>query len=181
MHSSGYLDLGNERDVADFLLRRRGEPGPAGSDGYESAASSASSVAGDDADADAVSLADDYVGRNNRKGQRRAIRLDEIGPRMELRLIKIAEGMPGKEGGVIYHEFGAFQYFLKIFVYFIVSTIFDTLVFCYSQKIQSCRKDLHMEGARIGNSEGVTNNAQKVKSWPSHSRWNRLLRSRAGR
>lgn len=135
--SSGYLDLGNERDVADFLLRRRGEPGPAGSDGYESAASSASSVAGDDADADAVSLADDYVGRNNRKGQRRAIRLDEIGPRMELRLIKIAEGMPGKEGGVIYHEFGAFQYFLKIFVYFIVSTIFDTWVLCYSQKIQS--------------------------------------------
>ncbi|KAF7311595.1 Brix domain-containing protein C1B9.03c [Mycena kentingensis (nom. inval.)] len=98
--STGVLDLGNEKDIADFMLRRRGEPGP---DGYESAASSTESVAGDDGDA--VNLADDYVGRNNKKGSRRAIRLDEVGPRMELRLVKIAEGVPGKEGGVIYHEF----------------------------------------------------------------------------
>lgn len=103
---TGLLDLGNEKDVADFLLRKRGEPGPGseGGDGYESAASSASSAAGDE-DA-AVNLADDYVGRGNKKGQRRAVRLDEIGPRMELRLVKIAEGVPGKEGSVIYHEFG---------------------------------------------------------------------------
>lgn len=101
--SHGFLDLGNEKDVADFLLRKKGEPGPS-SDGYESAASSASSVGGDDVDA--ISLADDYVGRNNKKGQKRAVRLDEIGPRMELRLIKIVEGVPGKEGSVIYHEFG---------------------------------------------------------------------------
>ena len=100
---AGFLDLGSEKDVADFLLRKKGEPGPS-SDGYESAASSASSVAGDDADA--ISLADDYVGRNNKKGSKRAVRLDEIGPRMELRLIKIVEGVPGKEGNVIYHEFG---------------------------------------------------------------------------
>ncbi|OAX40498.1 Brix-domain-containing protein [Rhizopogon vinicolor AM-OR11-026] len=100
--SSGFLDLGNEKDVADFLLRKRGELGP-GSDGYESAASSASSAAGDDGDA--VSLADDYVGRNNKKGQKKAVRLSEVGPRMELRLIKIAEGAPGKDGAVLYHEF----------------------------------------------------------------------------
>ncbi|KAG6854943.1 hypothetical protein C0991_009766 [Blastosporella zonata] len=99
--TSGILDLGNEKDVADFMLRRRGEAGPDG--GYESAASSTESVAGDDGDA--VDLADDYVGRNNKKGQRRAVRLDEIGPRMELRLVKIAEGVPGKEGNVIYHHF----------------------------------------------------------------------------
>jgi len=105
--SSGVLDLGNEKDVADFLLRRRGELGPDG--GYESAASSAGSVAGDDADA--VSLADDYVGRNNKKGQRRAVRLDEVGPRMELRLVKITEGAPGREGSVIYHEFGEYLHF----------------------------------------------------------------------
>ena len=102
---AGFLDLGNEKDVADFLLRKKGEPGPS-SDGYESAASSASSVAGDDGDA--VDLADDYVGRNNKKGQKRAVKLDEIGPRMELRLIKVVEGVPGKEGGTLYHEFGAF-------------------------------------------------------------------------
>ncbi|KAM5539026.1 hypothetical protein V8D89_007249 [Ganoderma adspersum] len=99
---TGVLDLGNEKDVADFLLRKKGEPGPS-SDGYESAASSASSVAGDDGDA--VDLADDYVGRNNKKGQKRAVKLDEIGPRMELKLIKVAEGVPGKEGNVLYHEF----------------------------------------------------------------------------
>jgi ribosome biogenesis protein SSF1/2 len=98
--STHVLDLGNEKDVADFVLRKRGEPGP---DGYESA-SSAESVAGDDGDA--VNLADDYVGRNNKKGQRRAVRLDEVGPRMELKLVKITEGVPGKEGAVMYHEFG---------------------------------------------------------------------------
>lgn len=96
------LDLGNERDVADFLLRKRGELGPDG--GYESAASSTESVAGDDGDA--VNLASDYVGRNNKKGQHRAVRLDEVGPRLELRLVKITEGVPGKEGAVMYHEFG---------------------------------------------------------------------------
>ena len=56
-----------------------------------------------------VELADDYVGRNNKRGQRRAVRLDEIGPRMELRLVKISEGVPGKEGAVIYHNFGLFH------------------------------------------------------------------------
>ncbi|KAH9951287.1 Brix-domain-containing protein [Amylocystis lapponica] len=90
------VDLGSARDVADFVLRGAG----AGVDGYESAASSA----GEDGE-DTVALAEDYVGRNNRRGQKRAVRLDEIGPRMELRLIKIAEGLPGKEGSVIYHEF----------------------------------------------------------------------------
>jgi ribosome biogenesis protein SSF1/2 len=101
--STGTLDLGKEKDVADFLLRKRGDPGPDGG-GYESAASSAGSVAGDDGDT--VSLADDYVGRNNRKGQKKAVRLDEVGPRLELRLVKITEGSPGREGAVMYHEFG---------------------------------------------------------------------------
>ncbi|RXW24906.1 hypothetical protein EST38_g959 [Candolleomyces aberdarensis] len=96
--TKGVLDLGNEKDVADFLLRKRGEPGP---DGYESA-SSAESEAGDH---NTVDLASDYVGRNNKKGQKRAVRLDEVGPRLELRLVKITEGIPGKEGNVIYHEF----------------------------------------------------------------------------
>jgi ribosome biogenesis protein SSF1/2 len=100
--------LGREKDVADFMLRKKGEPGPDG--GYESA-SSAESVAGD---ADAVDLADDYVGRNNKKGQRKAVRLDEVGPRMELRLIKISEGVPGKEGAVMYHEFGMFSLLFSV-------------------------------------------------------------------
>ncbi|KAL4065348.1 Brix domain-containing protein [Scleroderma citrinum] len=101
---TGLLNLGNEKDIADFLLRKKGEPGPDSEAGYESAASSASSVAGDDGDT--VSLAGDYVGRNNKRGQKKAVKLNEVGPRMELKLIKITEGVPGKEGEVMYHEFG---------------------------------------------------------------------------
>ncbi|KAI0295540.1 hypothetical protein BC826DRAFT_281717 [Russula brevipes] len=67
--TSAVLDLGDERDVADY---------------------------------DVISLAEDYVGRDNRKGQKRAMRLDESGPRMEIKVVKI---MPGKDGAVIYHEF----------------------------------------------------------------------------
>jgi hypothetical protein len=134
--STGFLDLGNEKDVADFLLRGKGEPGPDG--GYESAASSTESVAGDEGDA--VNLADDYVGRNNKKGQRRAVRLDEIGPRMELRLVKIAEGVPGKEGSVIYHEFGEFA----VKGLFPGRTVVDLLFF--SQKIKE-GSDCYESGA----------------------------------
>jgi len=117
--TTSMLDLGNEKDVADFLLRKTGEPGPDG--GYESAASSTESVAGDDGDA--VDLAEDYVGRNNKKGQRRAVRLDEVGPRMELRLIKITEGVPGKEGAVMYHEFGMILFPLLIMDYCLITRL----------------------------------------------------------
>lgn len=93
------LDLSNHQDVADFLLNK-------GVSGYESASSAVSS-AGEESD-NAVSLPTDYVGRNNKKGERRAVRLDEIGPRMELRLVKIVEGVPGKDSSVIFHQFGEF-------------------------------------------------------------------------
>jgi ribosome biogenesis protein SSF1/2 len=102
--SSKVLDLGKEKDIADFFLRPRGDNGPE-DEGYESATSATSSVGGDDPEV-AVELPDDYVGRNNRKGQRRAVKLDEIGPRMEFSLLKMTEGLPGKEGSVIYHKFG---------------------------------------------------------------------------
>lgn len=92
------LDLSNHQDVADFLLRTHAA-------GYESASSAASSAGEEDSD-NAVALPTDYVGRNNKKGERRAVRLDEIGPRMELRLLKIVEGVPGKQGAVMYHQFG---------------------------------------------------------------------------
>lgn len=92
------LDLSNHQDVADFLLKKSVP-------GYESASSAASSAGEEDSD-NAISLPTDYVGRNNKKGDRRAVRLDEIGPRMELRLIKIVEGVPGNQGSVIFHRFG---------------------------------------------------------------------------
>jgi ribosome biogenesis protein SSF1/2 len=95
-------DLGGEKDIADFVLRKKGG---VGAGDYESGASSTEDEEEGEEGA-AVSLAEDYVGRNNKKGQKKAVRLDEIGPRMELRLIKITEGVPGKEGAVLYHEFG---------------------------------------------------------------------------
>lgn len=140
--TSGFLDLGNEKDVADFLLRRRGEAGPPGADGYESAASSASS-AGEE-DVDAVSLADDYVGRNNKKGQKRAVKLDEIGPRMELRLIKISEGVPGKEGGVIYHELG-----MCTFEFLLFKGLTAVLQVKKSKKEVSALKTAHAEKEKL--------------------------------
>jgi ribosome biogenesis protein SSF1/2 len=91
------LDLGSEKDVADYLLGTRND------EGYETASTSAASEA--DPEESAVRLAGNYVGRNNKKGEKRAVRLDEIGPRMELRLVKIAEGVPGKEGAVLFHQF----------------------------------------------------------------------------
>lgn len=103
------LNSGNVKDVADYLLRT----GPT-NDGYETATSGASS-AGEEDEQTSVRLASDYTGRNNRKGEKRAVRLDEIGPRLELRLVKITEGIPGKEGAVLYHEFGAFYLFLCLF------------------------------------------------------------------
>ncbi|CAE6424159.1 unnamed protein product [Rhizoctonia solani] len=95
------LDLGREKDLADYVLRAPGEAGP---DGYESASSAASDVDGEGGAAE-VNLAGDYVGRNNRAGSKRAVKLTEIGPRLELRLVKITEGVPGKQGAVLYHEF----------------------------------------------------------------------------
>ncbi|KAF8317447.1 Brix-domain-containing protein [Clavulina sp. PMI_390] len=100
VRGSGGLNLGSVRDVADYLLganRGGGED-----DGYETAGSTSAASEGEEA---SVRLASDYTGRNNRKGEKRAVRLDEIGPRLELRLVKIAEGVPGKEGAVLYHEF----------------------------------------------------------------------------
>jgi ribosome biogenesis protein SSF1/2 len=112
--SGSVLNLGREKDIADFFLRPRGEPGPAADDdGYESAASTTSSLGGDDPE-NTVDLPDNYVGRNNKKGERRAVRLDEIGPRMELSLLKMTEGLPGKEGSVLYHRYGEVSTFFPL-------------------------------------------------------------------
>jgi ribosome biogenesis protein SSF1/2 len=96
------LDLGNQADVADFILQQ------AGAEGYDTASSYASDI-GEDAD-NKLELPGDYVGRNNRKGEQRSVSLDEVGPRIELKLLKITDGLPGKEGAVIWHRFGTFFY-----------------------------------------------------------------------
>jgi ribosome biogenesis protein SSF1/2 len=95
------IDLGNEKDVADFILKQ------AGAEGYESASSYASDA--EEGGENKVELPSDYLGRNNRKGEQRSVNLEEIGPRMELKLLKVSEGMPGREGAVIWHRFGEFN------------------------------------------------------------------------
>ena len=107
--TSAPLDLSNEKDIADFVLRRKGQ----GTDGYETGTTSDgyASSAAEGEEGNTIRLADDYVGRNNKKGAKRAVRLDEIGPRMELRLVKITEGIPGRPGAVIFHEFSTYYFY----------------------------------------------------------------------
>ena len=78
---------------------------------YESMTETEASEA--ESDTNAVELPEDYVGRGNKKGERKAVRLVETGPRMELRLIKVVEGLVGSkkgEGQTVFHEFGEFKF-----------------------------------------------------------------------
>lgn len=43
-----------------------------------------------------VTLADKYHGRNNKESEQRAIKLKEIGPRIEFKLTKIQETLQGE-------------------------------------------------------------------------------------
>ncbi|KAL6966775.1 hypothetical protein U1Q18_032568, partial [Sarracenia purpurea var. burkii] len=56
-----------------------------------------------DDEAATVSLGDD-LGRVNRASTKSAVKLQEIGPRMTLKLIKIEEGLCS--GGVMFSEYG---------------------------------------------------------------------------
>ena len=96
-------------DLADYLLKRVNTTtgSEAGTAGYDSTSETEASEA--ESDTNAVELPEDYVGRGNRKGERKAVRLVETGPRMELRLIKVVEGLVGSkrgEGETVFHEFG---------------------------------------------------------------------------
>ncbi|XP_015891896.3 peter Pan-like protein isoform X2 [Ziziphus jujuba] len=79
-------DLRNLQDVSDFVTKA----------GYGSESE------GDD-EAATVTLTSD-LGRVNRASTRSAVKLQEIGPRMTLQLIKIEEGLCS--GGVIFSEYG---------------------------------------------------------------------------
>ncbi|KAK4687610.1 ribosome biogenesis protein SSF1/2, partial [Tremellales sp. Uapishka_1] len=100
-------DLSRADDIADYLLKRTGTPGSeASTAGYDSMSETDASEA--ESDTNAIELPEDYVGRGNRKGERKAVRLVETGPRMELRLIKVVEGLVGSrkgEGETVFHEF----------------------------------------------------------------------------
>lgn len=106
--SAKKANLSNADDIADYLLRRVGTPGSeASTAGYDSMSETDASEA--ESDTNAVELPEDYVGRGNKKGERKAVRLVETGPRLELKLVKVVEGLVGSkkgEGKTVFHEFG---------------------------------------------------------------------------
>ncbi|KAF9927087.1 hypothetical protein FBU30_003511 [Linnemannia zychae] len=84
--TTGIPDLQGFEDISDYVLR--------------GAFASESDV--EDGPESHVTLGQDFVGRNNRRQDQRAIKLVELGPRMELRLVKIQAGMC--DGEVLYHD-----------------------------------------------------------------------------
>ncbi|CAG8500550.1 8581_t:CDS:2 [Ambispora gerdemannii] len=80
-------DLHNLNDISEFVLKEGQVSESEASDVEESI----------------VTLAEDFVGRNNKKSDQRAIRLIELGPRLSLKLVKIQSGLC--DGEVLFHEF----------------------------------------------------------------------------
>lgn len=115
--AKGILDLSRADDISDYILRHEGM-GFVTSDSEMSDMSDVGSQSGgassgseEDEKRGKVRLAGDYVGRGNRgkgaKGEKRAVRLVELGPRLELGLVKVEEGVG--EGEVMFHEMGEWR------------------------------------------------------------------------
>lgn len=98
-HGRALVNLANATDIAEYVTR-----GTTAAGGDDTDTSEAESEAEDIADPrNSVELPQSYVGRGNEANTQRAVRLREIGPRMELRLVKIEEGLNGSE--VLYHDY----------------------------------------------------------------------------
>lgn len=69
-----------------------------------------------------VSLPTD-LGRVNRASTKSAVKLQEIGPRMSLQLIKIEEGLCS--GGVIFSEYGMLIFSLSVLLVIMTSSCVD--------------------------------------------------------
>lgn len=96
-------DLSSTQDISDYVLGRTTSTSCTNGE-FETDASEAESEAEDVADPrNKVHLHDRYVGRGNAANTQKAVRLREIGPRMELKLVKIEEGC--NQGAVLFHEY----------------------------------------------------------------------------
>ena len=115
LRAKGMPDLRSAKDISDYILNR-------GELGFLSSASEAESDAsvGEDEGIDSrqVELSAPYVGRGNKRlssiadetgasgsVEKRAVRLTELGPRLELGLVKIEDGIGDGKGEVLFHEF----------------------------------------------------------------------------
>ncbi|CAG8604113.1 4691_t:CDS:2 [Paraglomus brasilianum] len=81
-------DLHEYNDISEYILRK----------------GMSESEAESEAETSAVTLSQNYLGRSNPKSSQRAIKLTEIGPRMELRLVKIQAEMC--DGEILFHHQG---------------------------------------------------------------------------
>lgn len=98
-HGRALVNLGNATDIAEYVIR-----GSQATGGEDTDTSEAESEAEDMADPqNSVELSQQYLGRGNAAHSQRAVRLREIGPRMELRLVKVEEGLNGSS--VLYHDY----------------------------------------------------------------------------
>jgi ribosome biogenesis protein SSF1/2 len=92
-------NLSSARDISEYLLGSQNGAGGGEEGGFETDASSASEADSDVEEggkaSNHVQLPDSYIGRGNVRDSQRAVRLMELGPRMELRCVKIEEGIPG--------------------------------------------------------------------------------------
>jgi ribosome biogenesis protein SSF1/2 len=79
-------DLKNFESISDYILR--------GGEGYESD--------GSDVDTNKVELPQEVRGAGNTGGSQSAVRLIELGPRMQLQLLKIQDGF--NDGEVLFHK-----------------------------------------------------------------------------
>ncbi|PVU95175.1 hypothetical protein BB561_001997 [Smittium simulii] len=81
------LDLSQLNDIGEYILNQ----------GY------ASDSEIEDNGESKVTLSQNYIGRGNRVSEQRSVKLVEIGPRMELELVKIEAGL--FEGDIMYHKY----------------------------------------------------------------------------
>jgi len=87
MRSNKLPSLGRYEDMADFLLKGGGYSSDSG---------------GETDEEEKTELPQDYVGRNARANQKVSVKLQEVGPRLTLSLLKVEEGLC--EGATLYHS-----------------------------------------------------------------------------
>jgi ribosome biogenesis protein SSF1/2 len=85
-------DLSKAQDISDFLLAQS-----------TAAAYASGSESEMEDDTCHVTLPDHFRGRGNRKAQSSALKLEEIGPRLSLKLVKVEKELC--EGDVLYHAY----------------------------------------------------------------------------
>lgn len=115
-------NLSAASDISDYVLAQFGREGSVDSGAFSDAGTTTdgeseaeTDISADEAEGKesrkVVRLPSQYLGRNNPANSKRAVRLTELGPRLELGLVKIDSGMAvGGEstkdaGEVLFHEF----------------------------------------------------------------------------